>query len=384
VSAEVPSDQTVDEPWIVTRPSTLLMELPVNSRWEVTRRHPYYLRFWYLAHQYHQQPATDPQQQSWEESAVLVLQAIGVSGDPPPPGASSESLGANSLSKGWESGAVAPITFRGLADMLLFGLPPEARLELGQLLTASAESTEDPSYQNYQFLLELKKLRHSAFDAFPNKPVVGINVHAPQRVVVQAIEHLLRQWKEKSEIPERRRRNYKPDDYLAVWDLREGWTMDHYDSAREQTFLQIAQQLGVPISTVANRYRSAFRLIVGRDYTAELWARVLGFLKVAELVDPEELPKQTLRRPWRSRQPRRPVPESVLQPSHSDGESDRILNVAGVCQDEIAYRNLILDIKALLEQGESNDAIRQKLELSSSFSDDAFHILRTRHQDDLL
>jgi hypothetical protein len=257
-------------------------------------------------------------------------------------------------------------------------------MELGQYFTASVAPTEDPFSQNYEFLSGLHRLRHPAFNSFPNRPVVGINVNAPLRVVVEAIEQLVRQWKDESEITQRRRRDDKLEDYLTVWDLREGWTIDHYGSVRERTFLQIAQQLGVSISTVANRYRSAFRLIFGCDYTPERWARTLGFLKVTDWVAPEELPKRTLRRPWRSRQPRRPVPESVLQPSHPDGELDSILNVAGVCQDEIAFVDLVFDIKDLMEQGESNDAIRQKLELSSSFSDDALDFLRARHEDDLL
>ena len=378
--SDLASDQAADEPWIILRSPNELNDLPFNVRWEVTRRHPYYLRAWYLAHQYHQQPATDPQQLALQQAAVLFLSAIGVSGDPPPPAASAESLGASSLGKGWESGAVAPNTFRGLAGLLLADLPPEARMELGQFFTASAAPTEDPSSQKYEFLTELQRLRHPAFDSFPNRPVVGINVNAPLRGVVEAIEHLVRQWKDELEITERRRRDDKMEDYLTVWDLREGWTTDHYDSVRELTFLQIAQQLGVPISTVANRYRSAFRLIFGCDYTPERWARTLGFLKVTDRVYPEELPKRTLQRPWRSRQPQRPVPESVLQP-HDDGESDRILNIEGVCQEEIAYVEFIHDIKALLTRGDSNDAIRQKLELPSCFSDGVLNFLRARHQD---
>jgi hypothetical protein len=380
VSDEALSDQAVEESWIIPRPSALLMDLPFDLRWEVTRRHPYYLRFWHLAHQFHQKPAADPQQRALEQTAVLLLQVIGVSGDPPPPAASVESLGTRSLSRGWQSGAVAPVTFRGLAGMLLADLPAEARLELGQFLTASAAPTEDSSSQKYQFISELQRLQHSAFDALPNHPVVSVNINAPQRVVVQAVEELVRQWKEEAGIPERRRRDDKLEDYLTVWDLREGWATDHYDSAREKTLRQIAKQLQVSISTVANRYRSAFRLIIGREYTPERWARLLGFLKVAEWLDPEELPRRTLLRPWRTPQPR-PVPESVLQPSHADGESSHILNVAGISDNEIAHVDLVLDLKALLAQGKSNAEIRKVLELSSSFNDNIIDLLRERHQD---
>jgi hypothetical protein len=380
VSEEVPSAQTAEEPWFIPRPPILLMDLPFKLRWEVTRRHPYYLRCWHLAHQHHQQPATDPQQRALEEAAVLVLRAIGVSDDPPPPAASAESLGVGSLSRGWESGAVAPVTFRGLAGMLLADLPPEARLELGHFLTASAAPAEGPSSQRHQFLAELHRLRHAAFDASPNRPVVSINVNAPQRVVVQAVEELVRRWKEESRAPERRRRDDKFQDYLAVWDLREGWVSDHYDSLQERTLRQIAQQLKASTSTVANRYRSAFRMIIGCEYTPERWARVLGFLKVAEWLGPEELPRRALLRPWRTPRPR-PVPESVLQPPHHDGGSGPLLDVAGASQDEIAYVDLVLDIKTLLALGKDNAAIRQQLELPPSFPDDVLDLLRERHQD---
>ncbi|HTU21383.1 MAG TPA: hypothetical protein VMG10_25315 [Gemmataceae bacterium] len=56
------SDQTAEESWIIPRPPAQLMDLPVNLRWEVSQRHPYYLRFWHLTHQLHQQLASDPQQ----------------------------------------------------------------------------------------------------------------------------------------------------------------------------------------------------------------------------------------------------------------------------------------------------------------------------------
>jgi hypothetical protein len=93
--------------------------------------------------------------------------------------------------------------------------------------------------------------------------VVGINLNAPQRVITAAVEQLVRQWKDKRGIGERCRRDDKLEEYLAVWDLREGWAGRQYDGSRERTLRQIAGQLGIPLSTAANRYRAAFRLIVG-------------------------------------------------------------------------------------------------------------------------
>src|SRR5690349_1899833 len=132
-----------DSSWIVTRSPTILMDLPVAMRWEVTRRHPYYLRFWELARQHHQQPATDPHQRDLEEAAVLILLAIGVHGEPPPPGAGVESLGGGQLSSAWESGAVAPISLRGLIGLLLASLPLDLCSQVADILLAHAAATTE-------------------------------------------------------------------------------------------------------------------------------------------------------------------------------------------------------------------------------------------------
>lgn len=378
----LPGDVQQGESWFIPRSPTVLMDLPVTCRWEVTRRHPYYLRFWQLAHRHHKQPSDDPQQRDRERSAAQIILAIGLSGNPQPPGASAESLGTGSLSKGWESGAVAPVTFRGLAGLLLTGLPAEVRQQIGQLLVASGKPGDDEQRQKYDLLTSLSRLQHPVLDAFPNRPMVGVNIQAPQRVIVEAMEKLVRQWKEEQAIPERRRRDDKLEEYLAVWDRREGWAGDHYDGSQEQTLRQIARQLTVPISTVANRYRSAFRLITGRDYTPALWARVLGLLKLTEWVDPDYLPRHSGHRPWRSPQ-RQPVSETVLSAHGASEGPQRILNTAGVGEDEIAMVDLVLDIQQLLALGRSNEAIAAELDLSGPDVLAMVNFFRQRQEDAL-
>src|SRR5262249_42963004 len=163
-------------------------------------------------------------------------------GDPPPPGSSPESLGAG-LGQAWESGAVAPVTFRGLVGMLLADLPPDLLLQVGRLLQECGTAAEQGPDEKYRSVMDLYALRHPALDGFPGRPVVGVNVDAPQRTITEALEQFTRQWKQQQGIPERRRRDDKLAEYLAVWDLREGWRQDHYDSSQEQTLLEIAQQL---------------------------------------------------------------------------------------------------------------------------------------------
>jgi hypothetical protein len=264
----------------------------------------------------------------------LVLHARGVSGDPPPPGASAARLGASSLGPAWEGGAIAPLTCRGLVGLLLASLPADARAQVGQFLLASAGPAADASQPTYEALLELHRLAHPALDTSPGRPVVGLNLNAPQRAVTQAVEELVRQLKREQGLGERRRRDDKLDGYLSAWDLREGWAGDHYDGSREQTLREIARQQRLPLSTVAHHYRTAFRLIVGREYTPERWARVMGAGKLYAWLDPHEVPRRTLRRPWRNRQPR-PVPEAALAPPAAEGPS-HFLDTAGISADELA------------------------------------------------
>jgi hypothetical protein len=212
--------------------------------------------------------------------------------------------------------------------------------------------------------------------------VVGVNLDAPQRTITQALEQFVGRWKEEQGITERRRRDDKLDDYLAVWDLREGWQQDHYDSEQERTLRDIAGQLQLPVSTVANRYRSAFRLIVGRTYSSALWAHLLGCLKAYEWLDPEELPRRTLHRPWRNRQPR-PVPESVLKGPGAPEEAPGLLTTAAVSSSDQAFTELVLDIQALLEAGRSNTEIVAALEMTSPNAEEVIEHLRQRHVDRL-
>jgi hypothetical protein len=374
--------QTPDsEPWFIPRSPGALLDLPIAYQWEVTRRHPYYLRYWQLAHRYHQQPSSEPTQRGLEQSAALVLFGIGVTGDPPDP-ASPQSLGTSALSNAWESGAVAPVTYRGLVGMLLTGLPANVRREVGQLLLASGESTDEPTQRQYADVWTVSQMRDPALDSFPNWPVVGVNLQAPQRVIAQAVEEMVRRWKEEQDIQERRRRDDKLDQYLAIWDGREGWVGDRYEVNREQPLRQIAQEFSMALSTVENHYRSAFRLIVGQDYTPERWMRVLGFWKLVDWPEPDNRPKRKSRRPWRTRQAR-PVAESVLRAPEGDEGLNRVLNTAGACEAEIEYVEFLSDIQELIRLGRSNTEIVVEMQLSRSTADALIDHLRQREQDRL-
>lgn len=338
-----------------------------------------FLEIWKLAQSRHQQPSTDQARRALEESAALILMGIGVSGSPPDPADSAESLGTSGLGQGWQSGAISRTTFRGLVNIMLLDLPADLRRQLGELLVNSAQEV-DTAQARHDRIRELAAMEHSKLNAFPNRPLVAINLQAPLRTITEAMEAVVRHWKEEIGIPERRRRDDKLEDYLAVWDLREGWKKDHYDSNKERTLRQIAAELSIPQSTAANRYRSAFYSIIGKEYSLERWARTLGFLKVCDWVDPNDLPRQTLRR-LRTTPQRRPVVESVLQPGAPGREP--LLNVVGVTSEEVSLVDLLHDIYDLIDQGKSNDMIIEALELSSPSSHELLDNLRSRHKDKL-
>ncbi len=269
--------------WLLFRPLEVTMSMPFEYRWEFTRRHPYYLALWESARRHHQQPNDSAQQRMLNEVSVQILGGIGVSPSMVPldPKLGKEVLGTFDLGGIWEGGAVAPATFRALADVLLSFLPASERSQLGRLLTESSEY-DSHDYEHIDSIRRrLCALTDAAWDCFPDVPFVTINVNMPQRAITEAIEKLVRRWKEKKAIPESRRRDESLGDYLAVWDMREGWADGAYHASREQKFETIAQTTKIPISTVISRHRSAFRFLTGHGYTPELWLRLMGPLKLS-------------------------------------------------------------------------------------------------------
>ena len=119
---------------IVTRPPFQLRSLPIRFRWEATRRHPYYQDWWQPARKRNLESAPeDPIEELLQTAAVGILACIGVVGEPPDPALSFEELEADRLRPGWLSGAVQPITIRGLIGLLLALLPKATLAEIGYL-----------------------------------------------------------------------------------------------------------------------------------------------------------------------------------------------------------------------------------------------------------
>jgi hypothetical protein len=367
--------------WLLLRPNDVTMSMQLEFRWEFTRRHPYYLAFWESARRYHQQPSELTQQRLLDEASVLILASIGVSRStvPPDPKLGQESLGASDLGGIWEGGAVAPAILRTLAFSLLRALPASQRIQLGRLLTESAEYDSKNGDQMASIYRRLSEFKDEAWDTYPDVPVISINLEMPQRAITEAVEKLVRRWKEEHGISERRRRDESLADYLAIWDQREGWLDGEYIPSRELKFEDIARTTKIPISTVVSRYRSAFRLLSGHDYTPQLWLRLMGPLKLSAYFGVQGGAGLMMRRPWQSPNAR-PVTEAVLLPGRREFESPQFLEAAGITESDIAQVDLVMDIDTLLERGKSDDEIIAELELTLPTAKELVAAIRERHR----
>jgi len=365
---------------IVPRPLPVLKELPVEYQWEFTRRHPYYLLFWEQAHLHLQNPNDDTVEGMLGKAAVFMLNSIGVTGDPPPPGAGVEEIEASDLSRAWREGAIAQITFRGLAGLMLKELPPESRLTIGRLLVDSVSTDDGDAPHGYHLFSEFLQLKDPSLDKMPVAPIVGVNVNGPLRTISAAVEQWVRELKAQHNIPETRRHHGKLRDYLRVWDLREGWSDDHYDSRCEKTLMEIATELTESLSTVRNRYRSAFRYITGHEYCPELWLRLFGAMKTSTVVEREPRPRLATRRPWRS-PARRDVPETVIAPQEQEGHQGSFLVNELITPDMLETADLLMDIRTLIDRGMSNEKIAEEFELQREAADDLLEYVRQRQQE---
>ena len=374
------------QPEIIARPPEIVTELPPNYRWEFTRRHPYYLLFWEVAHRHWQHPSDDPLERTLGETAVLVLRQINVTGDPLPPGTNSEDGASPAVARVWRDGAIAPLSFRALVAAMLHCLPPESRTAIGEFLLRSVTTEDGEAPPGYHLISEFVGFRDPALDMLVPGPIVSINLQAPQRAIVNAIEKMVRDLKDQQGITEHRRREDKLPGYLAVWDRREGWCGDHYDVTQEKGFREIAKDLSESMSTIANRYRSAFRFLTGHDFRAEIWARVMGLFKVTGLVAGDARRHLTARHRWisperRERQDTFEVSESVISREATGDHRGTFLENMREVQDMTSASDLIMDIQDLIKMDYDDHRIAAALGMELEEVGDLIQYLRDRQDD---
>jgi DNA-binding CsgD family transcriptional regulator len=296
-------------------------------------------------------------------AAIAHLDAIGVAVAPPDPATDFEQLGADSLNAAWQSGAIHPISLRGMAAVLLAWLPQETISALGAIMTqGSREDREGEPPHRIEAMIALQSLDKDGLNSFPDEPLVSINPAASGRQIGQAAAELLKDWKQERGLSERRDRAERYDDYLRVWDLREGWIGGQYDRERELRLRDVAERLGLSIQTAHSHYSSAFALIVGHGYSPELWHQLFGVLKKSELIDAQP-GAVSQSRPSKSRTPR-PVPETSLCPTSEEGRAQGVVSGAMAPGTGHGVWELTEDILTLVGRGLTDEQIVAELDLS--------------------
>jgi hypothetical protein len=303
---------------------------------------------------------------------------IGVSGEPPDPATEFATLDSGSLKSAWLSGAIHPISLRGLVGLLLAFLPKETLGDIGSLFTNASSDDDDEREPQMEALVGLSTLAAPGLDEFPNEPIVSINPAASGRQIEEAATNLLKEWKTERGLSEQRDRSDKYAEYLQVWDMREGWRGGSYDRSIERTLEDIAAELKLSPSTVNNHYRRAFELIVGYPYSPDLWRRFFGILKLSELGG-AILGTVSRRRPLKS-PTRRPVPETIVTPAGDDSDEPGIATSGAECSDEAEYSDLLSDISSLIDLGRNDQQIVAELDLTESALP-AIAYLRGRQQE---
>jgi hypothetical protein len=367
---------------LTPRTSPEILRLPPAYKWEFLRRHPEYVHNWQLANIYWRTPLDHPGRREtdpdWRrcELAKDVLRALTGLLDrcyPDPSTPAAELAGGFLCDRAGQENA-RPVSNRELAERLLLELPRETLKVIGAIFYGEKQ---DGGQADDLYCLEmLTHLRDPELDR-PAEGLLAFGLHAPLEGIQEQIPGIVKAQKATHQIKQARRRPGVLDDYLATWDMREGWAGGDYDPGRESTLRAVAAQTGAPVETVRDRYCSAYRLVFAEKYDPLRWA--IWFRR-----------KLRLSRLARGRKPKTPgasvgtVPETTLMPGRDDGPAG-LLEGQAAGSDDSGLRALIADINALLEKGKTNEQIIIELDLHVTPGDweAALNDLRTRQEDGL-
>jgi hypothetical protein len=351
---------------LFTRDPATLDRLTILQRWEVTRRHPYYLLHWQAAGVYVDEgkpPEAAPSQALLIAALNWTSHYVDPAIDDPWP------------EKGPLEGLTCafPATVRVLARRLI-SLPSDLREQLARILLDDVEPGPEPVGDDdrgkyWRRNRAVENLDHLLTDEMLEelKGLVAIVPwDAPRRGVKEDLVKIIGAWGKGEETEKKRRRGDKLEDYLAVWDRREGWMQGRYDAAAERRLLDIGKELGKSLSTIQTRYHSAFRHITGHEYKPDTWSILFGPLKASRWAS------------WR---------KSKQRTDSVDLVPETRLGGAGVIAGEADPRGpsdlreaeWSMDIRTLIEKGHGDDQIVAELECP----DDLVKYLRGRISDGL-
>lgn len=341
---------------ILARPPYQLRNLPVQMRWESTRRHPVYQLLWNYPSEVcgsNPNPIVLNAAQLITRQGLLIQ--IGYSGPTISPATEFKDIGEDELPE-WMSGSIHPISTRGMLSIALATLSPAALKDISRLFEHAAKEESEEGDFRVQAQFELMRVTDESLDQYPDELIVSL---APQSTVKQFqadAKAVLERFQEQRKLHPGRTRADRYEDYLRIWDMREGWCHGQYQSEREMTLSQIASQTGDSIKTIHNRYRSSFELITGHKYTPELWFRVMGPLRFTD-DELQEISIISKRRPRKS-STRQEIPDSRL----NNPEHDDTLVTSKTQEDNsLELAQMRLDVQSLIAKGWDNDRIAREL-----------------------
>lgn len=362
---------------VLPRPPGQLRSLSMSHRWEVTRRHPYYLTFWTSARRFHHREPLESEVDGYlRQAAVAILGAIGVAGPPFDPADEFSQIVQSTLGANRLVGTIHPVSCRGLIGMLIAALPEETLAGIGAFLTNHFSPQSSRDDQRMEALLEWSRYADAHVDQYVDEPILSISPSASIRSLERDLPKALEPWRTQPGLIEHRQRAACFEDCLRVWDLREGWISGGYDNSTERRLRDVASELGLPLSTANNRYRNAFELITGYPYSPAAWYRFFSGVKLSSAVA-DVIGAIAVRRPSRSPS-RRPIPESVVTPP---GNTAGLVESSASNAADQDVADLILDIQELFQQGLSNSEIAARFGISSDL-ESAIEELRARFQDE--
>ncbi|MFK7770341.1 MAG: hypothetical protein AB8B55_24230, partial [Mariniblastus sp.] len=193
------NDQPLLSASVFTRPNFQLRSLPVNFRWEVTRRHALYQIYWTSRVSSLELPEDDDAtlEELVDGIAFVALAKIGITGERPDPALNFDDLDESTLQESWLSGSIEPITNRGLVKLLIASLPKATLKQVGTAMVyASLNDGESHVPNKLRQLNELTHLDAAGMDDLLDEPIVSINPSASVRQVQSDLNAAMTRWKE--------------------------------------------------------------------------------------------------------------------------------------------------------------------------------------------
>jgi hypothetical protein len=369
-------------------------QLSPEYKWEFTRRHPYYLRFWQWANKYWQwrRGEFDPATLNMVDrhdfyGSVGVLSLIMAIFDkyPDPSG---DALKDSTFQSPFSNVAAKAATYCQLAHYLLTFLPEDVRRAVSHtyLRELAKETVSNDGLDLFQAvtrtitkrerdMMELglhyikgdepltDRLLHGLVDlGAPSlnaecPGIIWVDYHAPLEESLDQVKSTLQKWKKEFGALDVRRRPDKWGSYLKVWDAREGWNQGAYDGTRAKRLRDIAVEMRMDVATVQSHYESAYKLLIGREYCPTEWSALFGKLKVTKAKwDSWRRSKQQANDDALSRS----IPESSINPAGSDAQNHIFMTE----DNEGDYGELIQDLRTLIAKERSNEEIIMELELA--------------------